>query len=268
MVASAKGELTLAADGSFTYDRTDDTATGTDVFYYTIIDNDGDPSTTTLTITLDSGVTITGLTPELTGSDVVVDEDDLAASRGVGESDGSDQSQSTTQSGTFTVTAPDGIASLTVGGTAIITNDVFGAASITTPEGNTLAITSYNAGTGVVSYTYTLNDNADHTAGNGENSLFEEFTVVLTDPQSDTETSYLRAEIVDDVPEAEADADTTDTLGDAAGNVIDGTGMVSGVADIAGADGLDDPVGRWCFYLVGFPDGQYRCWHGGRECEG
>ena len=64
--------------------------------------------------------------------------------------------------------------------------------------------------------------------------------MVLTDPQSDTETSYLRAEIVDDVPEAEADADTTDTLGDAAGNVIDGTGMVSGVADIAGADGLDD----------------------------
>ena len=57
----AKGNLTLNADGSFTYDRTDDTATGTDVFYYTVIDGDGDASTTTLTIDLDSDPGIVAL---------------------------------------------------------------------------------------------------------------------------------------------------------------------------------------------------------------
>ncbi len=59
----------------------------------------------------------------------------------------------------------DGIKSLTVGGEAVITNDVFTAKTITTPLGNELKITGYDAATGVVTYTYTLLDNETHPAG-------------------------------------------------------------------------------------------------------
>ena len=166
-VASAKGTLTLGADGAFTYTKTDANATGTDTFHYTVVDKDGDLSTTTLTITLDSNPIITNLTPQAQGGDVSVNEDDLLASRGAGEAAGSDTTkESTTQPGTFTITAGDGVGNLTIDGHAVITNGVFAATSFTTGLGNTLAVTGYNAGTGEVSYTYTLNDNETHATGN------------------------------------------------------------------------------------------------------
>lgn len=95
-----------------------------------------------------------------------------------------------TQSGTFTVTAPDGLLSLNIGGISVISG---GAASgfpqsITTQLGNTLTITGYNPATGVVSYSYTLNGNDTHSAGDGANSLSEQFTVVAGDTNGDTAT--------------------------------------------------------------------------------
>ncbi len=76
-----------------------------------------------------------------------------------------------TQAGDFTLSAPDGVAGLTVGGTAVITNGVFTATSLTTPLGNTLAFTAYDAASGKVSYTYTLTDNEAHAAGAGQNAF-------------------------------------------------------------------------------------------------
>ena len=89
-----------------------------------------------------------------------------------------------------------------IGGQTVITNGVFTAATITTPLGNTLAITGYDATTGVVSYNYTLLDNETHAAGAGENALFEDFSVVLTDNDGDVANGTLSARIVDDVPTA------------------------------------------------------------------
>ena len=105
-----------------------------DVFTYTITDGDGDPSHTTLTISIgNSTPTITDLTPAAGGGDVTVDEDDLLASRRAGELAGSDPTkESLTETGTFTVTSPDGIKSLTIDGHAVITNGVFTATSFTT----------------------------------------------------------------------------------------------------------------------------------------
>ncbi|WP_404838576.1 hypothetical protein HCU79_13060 [Aeromonas media] len=77
-----------------------------------------------------------------------MDEDDLA--------DGSDSSkESLTQAGSFTISSPDGVASLTIGGVTFINNGVFTAGSFVTGLGNTLSITGYNPLTGVVSYSYT-----------------------------------------------------------------------------------------------------------------
>src|SRR4029077_6299182 len=127
--------------------------------------------------------TITNLTPAAGGGDVTGNEDDLLASRGAGGSAGSDTSkESLTQPGTFTVSSPDGIKSLTIDGHAVISNGVFTATSFTTaPRGNTRAVTGYAAATGIVSYSYTLLDNETHATGQATNSLFENLAVVLTD---------------------------------------------------------------------------------------
>jgi hypothetical protein len=75
--------------------------------------------------------------------------------------------------------------------------------TITTPLGNTLTVTGYDSGTGVISYSYTLNDNTTtHSAATGEDSVFENLAVVLHDVDGDEATGTLSAAIVDDVPTA------------------------------------------------------------------
>ncbi|MDX8522164.1 beta strand repeat-containing protein, partial [Mesorhizobium dulcispinae] len=230
-VQGAYGKLTLHADGSYTYVRDANTPGGVnDVFTYTIKDGDGDTSHTTLTISIgNSTPEITDLTPEANGGDVIVNEDDLLASRGPGESDGSDASkESTTQGGTFTIHSPDGIASLNIGGHDFITNGVFTAGSITTPLGNTLTVTAYNAATGEVTYTYTLVDNEAHATAQGTNSLFENFDVTLTDLDGQSADSTLSVNIVDDVPTASTEAPQ---------NVAEGATITGTLDFVAGADG-------------------------------
>ncbi|WP_292302730.1 DUF5801 repeats-in-toxin domain-containing protein, partial [Mesorhizobium sp.] len=230
-IQGAYGKLTLHADGSYTYVRDANTPGGVnDVFTYTIKDGDGDTSHTTLTISIgNSTPEITDLTPEAQGGDVVVNEDDLLASRGSGESDGSDTSkESTTQGGTFTIHSPDGIASLAIDGHDFITNGTFTAGSFTTALGNTLEVTAYNAATGEVTYTYTLVDNEAHDAVQGSNSLFENFDVTLTDLDGQSANSTLSVNIVDDVPTASTEAPQ---------NVAEGA-TITGTLDFgAGADG-------------------------------
>ena len=117
-IQGAFGKLTLAAGGSYSYTRDPGTAGGVnDVFTYTIKDGDGDLSHTTLTISIgNSTPTITNLTPAAGGDDVTVNEDDLLASRGLGELRrlGRQQGEPDADVGTFTVSSPDGIKSLTI----------------------------------------------------------------------------------------------------------------------------------------------------------
>ncbi|TNF78523.1 retention module-containing protein, partial [Pseudomonas sp. ICMP22404] len=108
------------------------------------------------------------------------------------------------QSGTFTVNAPDGLSSLSIGGISVINGGVPAGfpQAITTALGNTLTITGYNPTTGVVSYTYTLLDNEIHPAGDGANTLTEQFPVVAVDTDGDSVTGTLDVNITDDVPQA------------------------------------------------------------------
>lgn len=145
------------------------------------------------TVKFDQGVGITDLTAASSGGDVLVDEDDLAS--------GTDGSGSTTAEGTFTISAPDGVGSLTIGGVAVIADGVFTPVQVPTAQG-TLSITGYDAGTGVVTYTYALSDNtlAHGPSDNGQNSVFDDFAVVLVDTDGDTAQATLSVQIVDDVP--------------------------------------------------------------------
>ena len=216
-----------AAAGTFTY-TPNPGATGTDSFTYTITDGDGDASTATVTVNLDTTPLITNLTPAAQGGDVSVDEDDL--------SDGSSPNAAAlTQTGTFNISAPDGVKDLTIAGHAVITGGVFAATSFTTALGNTLAVTGYNAGTGVITYTYALADNEAHANAGGENNLFESLAVVLTDTDGDAANASLDVRIIDDVPTASANvvSGAVDEDGVAGGNPGGGASDLPGEAVVA-----------------------------------
>jgi VCBS repeat-containing protein len=217
------GSLVLNANGTYTYTLNPNDADfkaltgggmGSEVFTYTLTDGDGDVSTATLTLTIkndDDGVSITNLTPKGEGGDAIVYEDDLLASRGPNESAGSDTTkESTTVTGSFNISAPDGVQTLSVGGINLVSGGVVAGLpqSVATPLGNTLTITGYNAATGLVSYSYSLLDNEAHANGNGNNSLFEDFAVTLVDSDGDTANNTLSVQIVDDVPVQPADLNT------------------------------------------------------------
>ncbi|PRA55736.1 MULTISPECIES: retention module-containing protein [Pseudomonas] len=205
------GHLVLAADGTYTY--TVDTsnpafltlkADAHEVFTYTITDSDGDSSSATLTLTVhnnDDPVLIDGL--NVCGGELTVYERAL--------SDGSTPgTPALTQSGTFTVTALDGVQNLSVGGLNVVTAGVTAGfpQTLTTFLGNTLTITGYDSATGVVSYSYTLNDNENHPTANGANSLSEHFAVTVTDSNGSTASDSLDVNIIDDLPTANADCAT------------------------------------------------------------
>ncbi|PXX75422.1 retention module-containing protein [Pseudomonas sp. LAMO17WK12:I9] len=205
------GTLVLAADGTYTYTLNTADAdfkalhgngSGTETFAYTLTDADGDPSTANLVLNIhnnDDGVTLDGL--DTNGGELTVYEKHLA--------DGSSpDAAALTQSGTFTVTALDGLQTLTVGGINVVTGGVAAGfpQSVTTALGNTLTITGYNAATGVISYSYTLTDNEDHPTANGANSLSEHFNVVAIDVDGSTASGSLDVNVVDDLPTAVNDS--------------------------------------------------------------
>ncbi|MCE6979800.1 retention module-containing protein [Pseudomonas frederiksbergensis] len=228
------GTLVLNANGTYTYTLNTSDAdfkalsgggNATESFVYTLTDSDGDTSTATLVLNIqnnDDPVTLDGLNVE--GGELTVYEKNL--------SDGtSPNTPALTQSGTFTVTALDGLQTLTVGGIAVVSGGVAASfpQSIVTALGNTLTITGFNSTTGVVSYSYTLTDNETHPNANGANSITEHLNVVATDVDGSTALGQINVNIVDDLPTAHPDLATIAEGATASGNVLNN--------DIGGADG-------------------------------
>ncbi|WP_404297801.1 retention module-containing protein [Halomonas sp.] len=230
-VTGEYGVLTIEADGSYSYARNPGTPGGVqDVFTYTLTDADGDSDTATLTIGIgDAPVTISGLSTE--GPDLTVDEANL-------EDGSSPDDGALTQTGSFTITALDGVADLTVGGEAIVENGVEAATlpTLTTGAGNVLAITGYTDngdGTYTVDYSYTLNSAKDHEQPQDDTELFQDFAVSVTDSDGDTDSGTLTVEILDDVPTAE---NVGNTVPQGSFDPIEGNAMTDGTPDTEGAD--------------------------------
>ncbi|MBN3864266.1 retention module-containing protein [Pseudomonas frederiksbergensis] len=228
------GTLVLNPNGTYTYTLNTSDAdfkalhgggNATETFTYTLTDADGDTSTANLVLEIHNNndpVVIDGL--DANGGELTVYEKNL--------SDGSSpNTPALTQSGTFTVTALDGLQTLTVGGIALITSGVVAGfpQSIVTPLGSTLTVTGYDSATGVVSYRYTLADNETHPNADGTNSLTEHLDVVATDVDGSTALGQINVNIVDDVPTANPDHASVAEGATVAGNVLGN--------DIAGADG-------------------------------
>ena len=230
------GTLELHTDGTYTYTLNTTDAdfknlhgggNGTETFTYTITDSDGDTSTANLVLQIhnnDDPVLINGLNVE--GGELTVYEKNL----GTGSEP---DTNALTQSGTFTITALDGVTTLTVGGIAVVTNGVAAGfpQSVTTPLGSTLTITGFNAATGVVSYSYTLDHNDAHPTGNGANTLPEQFAVTVVDDNGTTANATLDVNVVDDLPKAVDDSNT----GTASETNLTLTGNVL-TNDVQGAD--------------------------------
>lgn len=239
-VTGTYGTLTLSADGSYRYTPSAANAelralipgeTRTDTFTYTITDGDGDTSSTTLTITIDGSndpIVLTGLTPAITGGDVLVSEANLPGGTAPAPA-------ALVQSGDFTVVAPDGYGIVTVAGQTVLTGGTFIATTITTPLGNTLAITAFDPATGTVSYQYTLNGPAN-SAGTASDRVTETFNVVATDRDGSSTSGSLVATIVDDAPVLNADIDSvavgTPSGSQTSATVVDftDTGLWTGIA--------------------------------------
>ncbi|SUQ64644.1 retention module-containing protein [Pseudomonas wadenswilerensis] len=260
--AGTYGTLVLAADGSYTYTLNANNpdfknlhggGNGIETFTYTLKDADGDTSTANLVLNvsnLNDPVTLNGL--NVNGGELTVYEKNLG--------DGSSPSNpALTQTGTFTVTAPDGLQTLTVQGINVITGGVANTfpQSATTALGNTLTITGYNPATGVVTYTYTLLDNENHPTANDTNSLSESFTVTATDTDGSTASGSIDVNIVDDVPKAVNDTNAvtaSETQLTLTGNVL--------TNDVQGADRVSGPITGGTFVgtygtLVLAADGSY-----------
>ncbi|WP_414913242.1 retention module-containing protein, partial [Pseudomonas sp. IT-P258] len=137
-----------------------------------------------------------------------------------------------TRSGTFTINAPDGLSSLSIGAINLISGGVAAGfpQSLTSPLGGTLTVTGFDPATGVVSYSYTLNRAESHASGEGANSLVEHVTVVASDSNGDSTTGTVTINIIDDVPQAVDDNNGTasETLLTLNGNVLGN--------DVQGAD--------------------------------
>ncbi|WP_311886155.1 MULTISPECIES: retention module-containing protein [unclassified Pseudomonas] len=188
-----------------------------------VIDNGDNTPAVVVPPPVNNPVTLTGL--NVAGGELNLNEANLP--------DGSAANPGAlTQSGSFTVSAPDGLTSLSIGGINVIVGGVSIGfpQSITSQLGNTLTITGYNPATGVISYSYTLNGNESHAAGDGANNLSEQFTVIAGDSNGDTATGTLDVNITDDVPKAFDDSNGTasETQLTLTGNVL--------TNDVQGAD--------------------------------
>jgi VCBS repeat-containing protein len=253
-VAGQYGALTLNADGSYSYavDNTNAAVnalkngdTLTDVYTYTITDADGDTSSTTLTITIHGN---TDGTPSI----VPVDGNGgVAGHATVDESGLVDHDGTQVVSGTIDLTAGDGLASVTVGGTTLTAADLAALASgspvsIVTPDG-TLVLTGFHPTSsvggvptaGTLSYTYTL----DHAVSQpGSAASLDNIALAVTDAGGSTSAGTLAIDIVNDTPTAHADtADANEDGSTITGNVVGG-GSAGDVPDRIGADGTVTPV--------------------------
>ncbi|WP_242122795.1 VCBS domain-containing protein [Sphingobium sp. Sx8-8] len=242
-LAGAYGSLVIQADGSYAYTLNnengvvqglDKNQTLTETFTYTLTDGDGDTSSATITITIqgsDDGVTINGLNGE--GAEVLVFENDLL--------DGSSPNAAAlTQTGSFSLTAPDGVATVTVGGQTIFASGAFVSGVTLSNAYGTLTVTGFtpvigadgDVVSGTVSYSYTLNDNTLLHSGANDGSLTESFAVVVTDTDGSNAAASLDVTVVDDVPTAVNDVATQATENAPVSiNVF--------ANDIAGADGVN-----------------------------
>jgi VCBS repeat-containing protein len=141
--------------------------------------------------------------------------------------DGSDPGATALRgTGSFTITAADGLTNLSVAGTNVLVNgNLVGLnQTITTALGNSIVITGLNTSTGVVNYAYTLNGAENHANGGGANNLAESIALVGGDRNGTVGNGAIVINIRDDLPTAVDDFNddgVDEVIRTTTGNVLD-----------------------------------------------
>ncbi len=223
-VTGLYGTLKIGADGSYTYTLNDANPTVnaltagqtlSDVFTYTLRDPGNATDTAQLTITIHGSTDAGSLQIEAVDGNGAVGGQATVYEKGLGKS--GDSSETTT--GTLRVTAPDGIAKVSIGGTEFTIAQLAGFATtpsspIDTGEG-WLTVTGLTVVSGAasaptearVSYSYTLKGGVSQP---GASDSTDSVALVVTDASvaANTASGTLTVTIVDDVPLAANDAFT------------------------------------------------------------
>lgn len=261
-VLGTYGSVNIAADGAYTYTvsntdvRIQHLKAGeslTDTFVYTITDSDGDSSTTTLTITINGTTdapTINAVDGNSgdphTGGQATVYEAGL-------DTTGSNPSASSeTTTGTISVSAKDGLTSVSIGATVITEAALLtsGSSTITINTGKGLLVidgftptdATHQDGSGTINYTYTLTATQAHATALGNNEVTDAIALIVTSRNTATATGTLSVTIVDDVPTAVVEM--TASLSEGGGsNIVTSTGADAVhynllTNDTLGADGV------------------------------
>lgn len=192
---------------------------------------------------VDHGVTVTPSTPGTDPDDpsIPVQGEDFPPTMPhdvlqVDESalDGGSGGGSATAAGSMRVSAPDGVAIITIGGVVVWQNGALTGNPVLTDEGH-LDVTGFD-GTNLT-YTYTLTgstqEHAKLNAGGENDAIAHEMAVVVTDRDGDSGSAVIRVEITDDVPTIKSfERDVTEgATAPVEGNALEGSA--------AGADGAD-----------------------------
>ena len=145
--------------------------------------------------------------------------------------DGGSGGGSATADGSMSVSAPDGVAAITIGGVVVWQNGALTGNPVQTDEGH-LDVTGFD-GTNLT-YTYTLDKaTQEHAEDGADKAIAHEMEVVVTDSDGDSGSAVIRVEITDDVPTIESFGhDVTE----GSSTAINGDALAGSAA---GADGAD-----------------------------
>ncbi len=239
-IAGAHGTLTISATGAYSYTGT---TTGSDVFKYTIVDQDGDPASANLTITVNhenhvpcitnAEITLdeTGIAPDGTESvsghvsvDYMGDGPGHVDPNGSFASGGSLKGGALTSNGVpVTVTMNGDVYTGMAGGKVVFT------------------LTLNNDG----SYTYTQVAGLDHADGANPNDVINlQFGFTATDADGDHANGVITVNVLDDAPIAHDDTFTNVTklvTGNVLTNDYQGTDAPAPVIKVT-LNGHDYPV--------------------------
>ncbi|WP_299798195.1 retention module-containing protein, partial [uncultured Shewanella sp.] len=176
--------------------------------------------------------------PTLTSSSITVSETNLPQGS-------APLASALSQADTITLAAPNGISQVLINGVAVFTGGVFAGPIAITSASGTLNITGFDAATGILSYSYTLNSAVDHSAAEPQ---IDSFAVSLTDILGNNTTSTITANLLDDAPSG---LDDSGNIGEddvsVSGSVIDNDTQgadSSTVSLITNADGTSLAVAQ------------------------
>mgnify|MGYP002535732473 CR=1 FL=1 len=184
---------------------------------------------------VDHGVTVTPSGVGAATEVVTVYEAGLEGGSQAGEKDAPTMAR-----GSLSINAPDGVASIVIGGVVVFENGALTGKVVSTDEG-TLSVTGYDPATGKLDFSYSLDRNTtEHVKSDPDTDtqISHTLVVTVTDTDGDSGSTTITVNVVDDAPTA-VDDTVIGEEAQAQQGMIEGNVLKN---DKTGADGLPNAV--------------------------